>query len=190
MKSWLSSIGSLLLLFMIGGAAWCQSSSPRLSDLLEAGSLQYAMPSGFDSAPVIDNHDVLYDFAIKAKSKKLEIRYRIWLLRQTDETEEPNSGLLFEAMLETMALNISNGRPGPVHDYPANSVREEFGADAGATTIISCNSDFGKGYKKCLISVIHKEGVADAYAFFLFDDLKAIQEALMTDKIYHALRFK
>jgi hypothetical protein len=68
-------------------------------------------------------------------------------------------------------------------------VRKEFGADAGATTVVSCDSDFGKGYMNCLISVIHKKDIADAYVFFLFDDPQVVGEAIMTDATYHALRF-
>jgi hypothetical protein len=167
-----------------------QTIPTAFSRLLDANSLRYAIPPGFTSTPVITNRDVEYDCAVRSKTKKLEIRYRIWPLKQSDQAANSDINSIHQAMLLTMALNISNGQQGPTQAYPSNSVREEFGADAGSTTMISCNSDFGKGFQKCLISVIHKDNVADAYVFFLFDDLKVVTQALMTDEIYHALRFR
>lgn len=152
--------------------------------------MRFSLPSGFTPTPVLVSEDVVYDYAIKSKSEKLEIRYRIAPFRQTVEKLNAEANMIYRGMIITMGLNISDGKQPPYQAYPDESVREEFGADAGGTSYVECNSEFGKGYDKCLISVIHKNNVADAYAFFLFDDLQVLQTALMTDKIYHALRFK
>ncbi len=160
------------------------------SKLLTNNSLQYDVPPGFVSTPIISNGDVEYDFAVRSQTKKLEIRYRIWPLKKSIQAPNQDENSIHQAMLLTMALNISNGNPGPIQPYPAESVQTEFGAAAGSTTMITCNSEFGKGFQKCLISVIHKDNFADAYAFFLFDDLRVVTEALTTDKVFHALRFQ
>ncbi len=150
--------------------------------LLGQNSLRYAIPSGFKSAPVKDNPDVKYDFAVKSTSEKLEIRY---LIERSQQTQD-----LHSIMAMTMGLNISDGENRQPKEYPLDAVKAEFGADAGCSTIVHCNSAFGKGYKFCMISTIHRNNLADAFAFFLADDLQVLMKAIATDKVYHALRFK
>jgi hypothetical protein len=174
---------------VIGTVGHSQSLPPEFARLIHANALRFALPPGFSPTPIVVNEDVVYDFAVKSKTKKLEIRYHIWPLKPSSQSGEVDINSLHQAMLLSMVLNISNGKRGSVQAYPEESVREEFGADAGATTMISCDSDFGKGYSKCLISMIHKDNIADAYVFFLSDDPQVVGEAIMTDKTYHALRF-
>jgi hypothetical protein len=140
------------------------------------------MPPGFVSTPVIDNGDVLYDFAVKSKSKKLEIRYRIWPIKDGRED--------FTQMLIVMGANISDGQFIQPVAYPSDAVRHEFGADAGCSGLVRTKSEFGKGYKVCVMSAIHKDGIADAYTFFLCDDPNVAIEAIATEEVYHSLRFR
>ena len=116
----------------------------------------------------------------------MEIRYRIWPI----DMQQTNPNELFEPMLITMALNISNGTMIQPRRYPPESVKQEFGADDGSTGLVPTNSDFGKGYKQCMISVIHKDNVADAYVFYLYNNQDEIMGALTTGKVFHALTFK
>jgi hypothetical protein len=167
-----------------------QTSSPNFSKLMTANSLQYTLPPGFEPTAVISNRYVKYNYAIRSKAKKLEIRYRIWPLRKPGQQPGKKVNTTYRATLVLLAKNISNGRPGPIQEYPAETVKKEFGADAGMSTAIPCKTAFGRGYRNCLISVIHKDDVADAYAFFLFDEVSVLEEALMTDKTNHALRFR
>ena len=154
--------------------------------LLVQTKMQFSIPPNFTATPIIDNGDVVYDFAVKSITTDLEIRYRIWPVDKTPKN--PNS--IFEAMLITMGLNISNGKIIEPSRYPPESVKQEFGADAGCSGLVPVDSEFGKGYRSCMISVIHKDNVADAYVFYLYNDRGAIMQALTTDKVYHALRFK
>jgi hypothetical protein len=150
--------------------------------LLQQNLLQYVIPPGFHETPVTANRDVMYDYAIKSNVKNLEIRYRIW------PTDKDISH--FDAMVVTMALNISGGEMIQTKHYGKADVKSEFGGDAGSTGMVRINSDFGKGYKFCMISAIHKNRIADMYTFYLFDDPNTVIEAISTDNIYHALRFK
>ena len=179
-----------LLLCGAGSASMSQTLPPSFSELLKSGSMKFALPPNFAPTPVLVNGDVAYDFAVRSKTQKLEIRYRIVPFNRTTEKPGPGANIIYQGLTITMGLNISGGKHPPYQAYPDNSVREEFGADAGGTSFVECDSDFGKGYGKCLISVIHRDNVADAYAFFLFDDLRVLQTALMTDNVYHALRFQ
>jgi len=181
---------TVFLLFAVTTFCDAQELSPEFSKILEQNSLVFSLPQGFTPVPVVDNHDVQYDFAIQSKSEKLEIRYRIIPIGWYKLSANMDTSMIYHAMLSTMALNISKGTLSQTHDFPSTSVREEFGADAGSMTAVSCDSDFGKGFQKCMINVIHKNNIADAYIFFLFDDIRVLNAALMTDKIYHALRFQ
>lgn len=158
-----------------------QNLPKKFQQLLNETHMRYSIPHGFTTTAIIENGDVAYDFAVKSKTKKLEIRYRIWPTKDNSMTNP---------MLITMALNISNGEAIEPQSYPPSSVKEEFGADNGSTVMVFTNSEFGKGYKACLIFVIHKNNIGDAYVFFLFDDPQILSEAIFTDEIYHALKFK
>jgi hypothetical protein len=150
--------------------------------LLRQNSLRFALPPGFESTPVIDNGDVRCDYAIKSKDTKLEIRYRIWPITDGDSN--------YVTMAVTMGLNISNGQIMETRHYPMPDVTTEFGADEGCSGMVQNDSEFGTGYKFCIISVVQKHRVASAYTFFLFDDPKIAIDAIVNNATYHALRFE
>ena len=181
-----SFLKSLLALLTITIVAYAQPLPKTFQQLLNQTNMQFSIPPDFTSTPIIQNGDVAYDFAIKSKTSGVEIRYRIWPVDK--KQKDPNA--LFEPMLLTMGLNISNGKMMKPHSYPTESVKREFGADAGSTGLTTTDSDFGKGYKQCMISVIHKDNIADAYVFYLYNTQDEIMGAITAEKVYHALRFK
>lgn len=189
MRSTRTIIAILILLLGAFLFALAQSLPDNFQRLLQQNSMLYAIPSGFVSTPVIDNGGVVYDYAIKSKTAKLEIRYRIWPIGK-ELMDDPKRNWMYYSTLITIALNISNGQMIQPKPYPKADVKAEFGADGGSSGAVRTDSDFGKGYKYCLISVIHKDDVADAYTFFLYNDQKTLMDAIFTDKTYHALKFK
>jgi len=166
-----------------------QSLPDSFQQLLQQTGMRLTVPSGFVQAPVVANGDVEYDFALKSETVKLEIRYRIWPF-EAQSKRLPNRNSVFMTMMMTMALNISNGTEPKATRYPPGDVKSEFGADAGATCAVQTDSEFGTGYKFCVISVIHKDDVADAYEFYLCDDPRVAMRAIGTESIYHALTFR
>ena len=185
----------ILILCFLSVATVCTLQSQILPKnfqrLLQQTSMQYSVPPGFLPTPVIENDDVAYDFAVKSTTRKLEIRYRIRPIEkqgQQDSYADPE--FLFNGILMTMALNISDGQLVEPKPFPEESVKSEFGADAGSFCAFRTDSEFGEGYEKCSMSAFHKDNVADAYVFYLFDDLKTLSEALLTDRVYHALKFR
>ena len=141
---------------------------------LQTNKMVYAIPSNYSQTPVIKNGDVEYDFAIKSKDKQLEIRYKIRPIIPLQQ----NSNNLSDAMLLTMALNISGGKMVEPQPFPPQSVKDEFKADKGFTAMVPTKSEFGKGYKMCMINVIHKDNIADAYTFYLFDNPQILMQVL------------
>lgn len=93
-------------------------------------------------------------------------------------------------MVQTMGLNISNGQMFQTNQYPQGDVKAEFGADGGITGTVRTVSQFGGGYKICMISAIHKDNVGDAYVFFLCDGPNVLMKAVFSDNVCHALKFR
>jgi len=153
--------------------------------LLAKCSVSFTFPKSFLPLGVRKNGDVEYDFAIKSKTNDVEIRYAIWSFDQMQQRND-----LYISLLQTMCLNISGGKLAQANHFKHEDVATEFNADDGLTCIIPTNSEFGQGYKFCMINVIHKENIGDVYIFFLYDDYKVLFPFLLDGKIFHALRFK
>ncbi|MEK6755708.1 MAG: hypothetical protein AABZ02_06115 [Bacteroidota bacterium] len=175
------------------------TSKPSLQDfneLLKKASMTFSLPADFSEVPVIDNNDVNYHYAVALKKVKLEIRYVVRTLSQDIKDYEENNrkGLnpnsFYEALLLTMCLNISDGKQCTPSAFSPDDVKSEFGADAGLTAFVQLNSIFGRGYKLCLINVIHLQNKADAFIFFLFDDFRSVQPYCFRDDVFHALKFR
>jgi hypothetical protein len=163
---------------------------------LRQASMTFALPKDFSVVPVAENPDVRYQYAISSKSVKLEIRYLIRSLASDAQEYERNGrkgadpNTFYRALLLTMCLNLSGGAVCTPSAFDSEDVKSEFGADAGLTAFVKLNSDFGKGYRVCLINVIHVQNKADAFTFFLFDDLPSVQAYCFRDDVFHALKFR
>jgi hypothetical protein len=184
-----SVFSGCILLLLLACQLYAQSIPDKFQRLLQQNAMQFSMPPGFVSTPVIENGDVGYDFAIKSSTTKLEIRYRIWPMNEAMQND-PKRNWIYQTMVETMGLNISNGQLIQTKQYPQSDVKVEFGADGGITGTVRTDSKFGRGYKICMISAIHRDNVGDAYAFFLCDDPNVLMKALFANNVYHALKFR
>ena len=153
--------------------------------LLAKCSVSFTFPKSFLPLGVRQNGDVEYDFAMKSKTDDIEIRYAIWSFDQMQQRND-----LYIGLLQTMSLNISGGKLAQANHFKHEDVTIEFNADDGLTCVVPNNSEFGQGYKFCMINVIHKENIGDVYIFFLYDDYKVLFPFLLDDKVFHALKFK
>jgi len=163
----------------LSSSAWSQE---RFADLLLRDSLSFSVPKDFASVAVVTNPDVQYQFAMKSKVVKVEIRYAIFPVMQASS--------LSANWLETICLNLSGGNVCNIQRFPSQAVKSEFRADDGWTSGTSLHSEFGRGYAYCLINLIHKDHVADVVIFFLYDDIKVLQALLVQDAVFHALTFR
>ncbi len=121
-----------------------------------------------------------YDIAIKAKTVKLEARYAIRIPGPESKHKnvtEVSGTALFEGLIMATILNISAGNDAPIRWFEPKAANAEFGTPVGATAAFAPMADGWQGYKKCMMVGIQKDGAA-AYAFFLFDDLAAVDPEL------------
>ena len=156
---------------------------------LATAKLTWKMPDGFVPVSVSRNRAMNYDIAIKAKRVKLEARYAIRVLGPEIKHENKTAvrgTALSEGLFMATILNISAGNDAPITWFDPKAARAEFGTREGATATFAPLAGGWQGYKKCMMVGIEKDGAA-AYAFFLFDDLAAVDPELR--KAFHALRF-
>jgi len=154
--------------------------------------MTFTMPEGFKEVPVIENGDVIYNYAIAHKEKKLEIRYMIEPLK--DALTDKNSPAAYEnagydSTLMTICLNITGGQLCNLQQFYHDDVMAEFNGDDGYTTFAPLNSEFGKGFETSNFFVIHKNNTANAYIFFMQDDPRPLLDLITRDDVFHALKF-
>lgn len=159
--------------------------------------MTFTLPLKFLDSKVIKNDDMEYDYALKYKDKEFEVRYAIrpiLLIKYSsvDEQKEMESQKSFrnsqyKIILSTIILNITGGVDYKIQEFDSDAVKTEFNADWGATTFVELNSDFGKGFRYCMIVAIHKKDKADAYYFYMANSKENFSENM--DPLFHTLKF-
>lgn len=165
--------------------------------ILDDCGMNFTMPDGVKECKIIENDDMEYDYALKYPDKDFEVRYSIRPIRYKNyaneamkneiESQIPFRNSSYGIILQTVVLNISGGIEYDVQAFDKDAVKMEFNADWGATTFVKLNSEFGKGYKYCMIVTIHKNDFADAYYFYLSNSMEKFME--YADPFFHTLRF-
>lgn len=208
---------SLLLLLGLGAASFRSAPSQPFKQQLAAAHMTLAPPVGWMETPVIDNEQMSYDYALRYPGRRLEVRYAVrplatQLIEYARSKKSKNVSMLnpngvYKQVYHTIVLNVGVGgqtNPNmaqalqaefarPLKEFPSQAIKTEFGADWGATDVIQPGSEFGQAYKHCLLVALHKDGAADAYCFYLFDDQKDLAEVVFGDpaqSVFHSLRFQ
>jgi hypothetical protein len=169
----------------------------EFQSMLWKTGMQFNQPDGFSSVPVIENDEMYYMHSIKSDTHKLEIRYHIVPLESPtanfNEIKTVNrSGGDYNDMyamnMVATASNISAGGLGKVSPFPEDAVKSEFGADWGATLSVPLRgTSFGKDYKICMITTIHKNNCADAFICYLYNDMNEVGDLIMDN--FYSLTF-
>jgi hypothetical protein len=190
------SIFLIIAMIMLNFSVFGQNLKEFKSLLIDCG-MNVNIPQGFVESKVIDNNDMSYEYAIKYPDKDFELRYAIRPIRYkkyaNDTVKNEMEGQRafrnssYSIILKTVILNITGGVEYEVQAFDKNAVKSEFNADCGATTFVELKSEFGKGFKYCMIVMIHKDDVADAYYFYLANSKNKFSENM--DQLFHTLRF-
>lgn len=195
MKKRLGTI--VILLTMITFNAIGQNLQEFKSKLENCG-MKLNIPTGFVESKVIENHDMGYDYAIKCQEKDFEVRYTVRPITQkvyandTDKKKMEDNKTFknssYKVILMAIISNVTgSGVGGKMQVFDESAVKKEFNADWGATTFVEPKSDFGKGFKYCMIVAIHKMDIADAFYFFLSNSKENLMENAMP--LFHSLQF-
>lgn len=122
-----------------------------------------------------------YDFAIRSKKEKLEIRYLVHPIEDNDLAFLPPSAN-FMRILTHLASNDEEHLIA-VHSMSSEALKT-FGTDWGKEAVFTPKGVFSEK-KHCKMLMLHKEGRGNIFLFFLFDEAS---EAI--DARYYALKFK
>ena len=153
---------------------------------LDQVGLSFILPPGFKPAAVLDNEDVLYQYAIKHVDKKFEIRYSIFSAKEYSQVRDIDHVAFTLAVIENIAGDSSNVLRSTQFDK--NAVKSEFNAELGSSAIVIPDSDYGKGYKNAMIVSLFKTNAGSVYIVFLFDDINVIRDGF--DQTFHSIKFK
>ena len=162
---------------------------------LDSIGLEFKMPVDFNpvSLDISKREDVDYFYAIRHKTKKVEIRYSIYPYKKS--IKEPNHVEIgrdgtYEMLSYTVAINIAGEdknitKSGPMKDGFAES---NFNADWGYIAFINPDSAFGEGYKKVIVIGLYKKEFGHSYHTILYDDSDVLNEVFQP--VLYSVKFK
>lgn len=160
--------------------------SPSFDMLLEDAKIELFTPidTDYKSINISKDYNAFqhYDWAIRSRKEKLEIRY---LIQPIDTTKAfyfpPNAN--FMRTLTHLASN-SGEQVIAVHSVDEKDLKEVFHADWGKEVLFIPKENFAT-QTYCRMLMLHKEEVGDVFVFFLFN---TPSEDL--DNRYYALEFE
>ncbi len=171
------------------------------SSLLSRSQLVFVKPDSLVEVKCIFNYQMNYDYALKYPGKRFEIRYAILpmdseIIRYEKRRKKGEKGIhpnkSSESVYKATLFNIgmegaSNLQLPGITYFDTNAVRNEFHASWGATALADLGPEFGQKYNYCVAMILHKDNIADAYVFYLFDDKKDMN---LVKKYFYALKFQ
>lgn len=203
-----------ILLFFIATAAHAQSTTDTLTvkfaGLVADNKMEFTIPVGTTPVPIVKNMQMHYEYAVKFTDKPIEIRYAI--ASMADRVAEykkflkdkPPGTTMFEpnetskSIAYAVAINVGGGVRDPAvryNPFPAEHIKPEFGADWGGTWMIPIkNNSFGTDYKYCVMTVLHRDDIADAYIMYLGNTPQELFAMFQANPgmggLFYALKFK
>jgi len=161
--------------------------NPELfGQLLQESALRFEAPSGFTDIKPMANSVLHYERALRHQSGQLEIRFvirplgRIVIDYSNPHNASPEPNHLFPLLFESMTATLSRGGNTPSSAYPQAQARALFNADWAAATVLDLSPEFSRQYDQALLLAIHKDGLADAYTIFLFNDYSRAKDFITT----------
>ena len=160
----------LFLFFICSHTLWAQNHETKnFQQILAQASLQYNAPleNSYKVIPIESNNIHNYTYAIKSKSKDLEIRYSIKKFQQTDLHTNHIPHLKCLALANTIADNTQDFAIA-VHDISAKNL-SKYNADWGAIVYFRPKTQFSTKIH-CKMLALFAEDKADVYIFYLFNE--------------------
>jgi hypothetical protein len=157
--------------------------SEGFAQKLAAASMEWVVPldSDYKDIHVLENDLQSYDFAIRSKKEKLEIRYIIQPYQENDLTAHiPH--IQFIRMLTHLATNEQEAIIA-IHDVSEEDL-SWFHADWGKSAFFKLKDGFS-GFVECRLLSLYKEEKGMAHVLFVYQ-----QPTVALDNRFFALQFK
>ncbi len=137
----------------------------------------------------------LYSFqkAFRHTQSALEIRYAVRPLSRMQidyddpHSSAPNPDHVFPMVFQAMIGRFAKHGHAPTQVYRKDKATALFNADWAAASLFDADPELTTPYTSGLLLAMHKNGIGDAYALFLFDDARASK--LVIDETLNVLRF-
>ena len=182
MRKWLLAFLLLTPALAATASGSAQSSSALFEQLIEESGLRFAPPPGFTVIAPEANAVLPYERALRHVSGELEIRFvirplgRIVIDYNDPHNASPEPNHLFPLLFESLTASLSNGGDTRDSQYPPSQARELFNAGWAAASVFDVNPEFSDDYTQGLLIGIHKDGQADAYTVFLYNEYSRVKE--------------
>lgn len=166
---------------------------------VDSVGLIFNLPSGYRAVPIRSSTELDYAFIIKNRSKKFEIRYIYWSLKEKVEEyrkcmlEDPMCGLMdpnrnyVSRMLDKVVM-LAGGEEPIMNALPKPALKSEMNCDDGAFAAFSPVEEHADGYGFVQAIVLHKDNVADLVVFYYGTDKKQVEQLI--SPVFNALIFK
>lgn len=193
---WIAGValcGFIALQPAAGSAAPALSAVTSFEQLAAEADLVFVSPEGFDDVEPRANPLLSYERAIRHHTGALEVRYAVRPLGRVQiEYEDPHSSApepehLFPMMFNSLIAQLSAGGHSPSREYPPEQARELFNADWAAASVFDVDPEFSRDYREGLLIALHRNGKADAYVVYLYNDYTAVKT--LVDDTLSALSF-
>ena len=144
----------------------------------------------------MNNRNVEIRYAVRPISKEIFAMYDNREKKKGDTVLNPNK--IHRMLTPMMYSRISGGKITPqkvsVQYFKPESVKTNAGADVGSMSTGPLGSDWAQDYAFGFFVMLHKDNLADAYIFYLFEDEKQMvdtfKEMTTNNALFYALKFQ
>ena len=157
--------------------------SPDFQQRLEEARVEFLEPleAKYKDVRVARNDFLEYDFAIRSRKEKIEIRYLIEPVTKTNPIAYAPHVRTVRMLMHLARNNDAFVMSGV--DVRTADLQEQFNADWGKIFFFTPKEAFSR-YQECKMLALFREGQGMAYVFFLFDE-----PSRALDNRFYALRF-
>ena len=166
----------------------------ELDKVIQQMGLVLTLPDDFIEIPKVDQEipGTYYDRGYKSKNYDFEVRF--FVMPAEDCSDDPVQ--FYKYFPKTILFNITHNMYYTFNDdyithFPQDAVQRDFGADFGFTCKITGESDFLKGYKWALVTVVLKKEKGMFFIFQLFNESEIFKDNMeLFNSSFYILRFK
>jgi len=186
-----------VLLILTLSLAWAgPPASPAwtfFQKVLDEAGMTYRLPPGYRERPPEPNDVLVYHYRVANPETGVEIRYlvipidRIKVDYDDPHASAPEPDHLFSLLFPSVLTQVAVDGGYREKEYPGLEALRIFGADWAAAGVLTPNPKFAP-FAHCMVIAMHKNGRADAFEFFLADDLAALKKAVLAHQ--GALRYR
>ncbi|MCB2099695.1 MAG: hypothetical protein KDE22_02415, partial [Rhodobacterales bacterium] len=164
------------LLWLAAGAAPAAEPAPRFQTMLDEARAAFAAPEAYveTAPPAVEGF--AFDRALAAPDGALVAAYAVRPIARMEidyndpHSSAPNPNHIFPLVYEALVGRLSGGGATPSRDFPPQDAQQRFNADWASATAFDVDPAVSRDYRQGFLLALHKNGLADTYTLFLYND--------------------